>query len=315
MYHRIAETTVDPWGLNVSPQHFAEHLDVLRSYRVVQLPVMARVEHRAPARKAVAITFDDGYADALDAACPLLERFNTPATFFLTTGGLGQQNNFWWDELERILLHPRSLPERLEITLQGRAYSWDLGHAADWSHAEFLKQHAWKAWNDPPTVRHEIYFQIWVILRKLAEPERKNVLDELRNWANASVSNHDSDIRLNIEQIGQLRKRKLVEIGAHSVTHPLLSSLTPSIQRQEVEQSRTDLQEITGQPIESFAFPYGDYTTETISVLREAGFKQACSTARRPVQRGCSRFELPRLQVMDCDGEAFARHLQKWFSS
>jgi peptidoglycan/xylan/chitin deacetylase (PgdA/CDA1 family) len=71
MYHRVAACEVDPWNLCVSPQRFEEHLQALKgSYAIVSLRELAGT---ASPQGAVAITFDDGYADNLLAAAPLLE--------------------------------------------------------------------------------------------------------------------------------------------------------------------------------------------------------------------------------------------------
>src|SRR5258707_784388 len=92
LYHRIARIERDPWSLCVTPEHFAEHLDVLRAWRRV------RLDQIGSGRLSVAITFDDGYADNLHEAARLLIRSDTPATFFLATGYLGGAREFWWDE-------------------------------------------------------------------------------------------------------------------------------------------------------------------------------------------------------------------------
>lgn len=112
MYHRVADVDVDPWALSVSPQHFDEQLEVLKSHYhplSLQQLVQAHKQHNIP-KRAVAITFDDGYADNLLQAKPILERHNIPATVFVITGTLGNSDEFWWDALERLLLQPGACP-------------------------------------------------------------------------------------------------------------------------------------------------------------------------------------------------------------
>ena len=96
LYHRIASTPTDPWSLNVTPDHFAEHLQVLESYGdPVSLPqLLERFQDRDTSDRMIAVTFDDGYPDNLHTAKPLLERFAVPATVFVTVGALGDQLNF-----------------------------------------------------------------------------------------------------------------------------------------------------------------------------------------------------------------------------
>ena len=313
-YHRIADVASDPWRLAVSPRHFAEQLDVLRNYGVMRLPQMVSwLESRSLPRRAIALTFDDGYADALTDARPLLEKFECPATVFVISGGLGEEKLLWWDELETLFLQPGSLPARLELTIEGRAYTWNLGDVGDWSDQEVFKYGSWKAWEDPPTTRHTIYRDLWKVLRKLDPNPRLQVLEELRKWARGKP--RASAVRLSAEQTVELSRGGLVEIGAHSVTHPMLSALPVASQRTEIQQSRSELEEIVGQRVESFAFPYGDYGRETVSLVREAGFEQACSVVPALARKGCSRFELPRVQVQNWDGEVFARQLAKYFGA
>lgn len=99
MYHRIATAAHDHWQLSVSPQHFEEHLQVLERYKVVALPELVR---NVP-RKGIAISFDDGYIDNYTTAKPLLEKYNMPATFFITNNNIENPAEFWWDELEYLL--------------------------------------------------------------------------------------------------------------------------------------------------------------------------------------------------------------------
>src|SRR5262249_6249536 len=91
MYHGVAEVSSAPWSLFATPQHFAEHLEVLRQYaRPMRLRRLAQAFGNVSlASRSVVVTFDDGYANNLHNARPLLERYDIPATVFLTTGYLG----------------------------------------------------------------------------------------------------------------------------------------------------------------------------------------------------------------------------------
>ena len=131
MYHRIGVSGLDPWGLAVSPAHFAEHLAVLRQHG--RTAPLARVvetlrDGTLPSRTLV-VTFDDGYADNLYNARPLLERYDVPATVFVATGHIGSDREFWWDELEEILRRPQVLPGQLRLNAYGRTLEWTLDEA------------------------------------------------------------------------------------------------------------------------------------------------------------------------------------------
>jgi peptidoglycan/xylan/chitin deacetylase (PgdA/CDA1 family) len=112
LYHRIIERTHDPLGLCVSPEHFAEHVEVLRCCDIAPLDEVGHGQ--------IAITFDDGYADNL-AAGELLG--DLPATLFVSTRHVETGAAFWWDELRRALaagegplrLRDRAWPRRGEV--------------------------------------------------------------------------------------------------------------------------------------------------------------------------------------------------------
>ncbi len=76
LYHRVARIAVDPWGLCVTPEHFVEHLEVLRKCQRISLDqIHVREWFSGTRAPRVAITFDDGYADNLYQAAPLLEQY------------------------------------------------------------------------------------------------------------------------------------------------------------------------------------------------------------------------------------------------
>lgn len=103
-YHRVEESPGDRLGLAVSAAHFEEQLDVVHRLGVpVRLRDMVAVLRRGrPTKGMVGLTFDDGYADSLLVAKPRLEDRDVPATVFVTSGYLGGDREFWWDQLDRV---------------------------------------------------------------------------------------------------------------------------------------------------------------------------------------------------------------------
>lgn len=101
LYHHVGERERDPWGLCVGEDRLREHVEAIAGgYRPVRLSELA--SGRVPDR-AVAVTFDDGYASTLHRAKPLLEAAEVPATVFVVTGYTGSEREFWWDAVSRLV--------------------------------------------------------------------------------------------------------------------------------------------------------------------------------------------------------------------
>ena len=318
LYHRVAGVRSDPWSLAVTPRHFEEHLEVLRrDARPIRLEQLSKslVDGELPER-AVAVTFDDGYADNLYNARPLLEHYDVPATIFLPSGLIGGEREFWWDELERLMLQPGKLREdRLVLDLHGTTYKWQLGDATNYTREEFRRNRRWRAWEEPPTSRHSLYKSLWELMHPMTERERWEILDQLRAWAGAQPAPRTSHRLLSLEEVNTLAQEDLIEIGAHTVTHPTLSALPVEAQRSEIVQSKSDLEEIVGRPVGTFAYPFGrrsDYDSRTVALVTESGFTCACCNFPGSVDLSCDRLQLPRLLVEDWDGDEFAARLSWW---
>jgi peptidoglycan/xylan/chitin deacetylase (PgdA/CDA1 family) len=318
LYHRVVELPFgDPYLLCVAPEHFAEHLEILRSYwrplrlqQLVQALRAGNLPHRA-----VVVTFDDGYADNLHNAKPLLERYDIPATAFVTAGYIGGEREFWWDELERLLLQPGTLPGTLCLNVNGNSYQWALGEAAHYSEDDCRRHRCWKVGQkDNPGPRQHLHRSLHQLLHALPEGERRKVLDELLAWAGIEPLGRPTHRTLLHDEVVHMAEDGLVEVGAHTVTHPVLATCPVTAQRDEIRRSKASLEDILGCEVTSFSYPHGSYTPETVVLLREAGFTQACSSIADVVWQSTDGFQLPRRVVKDWDGEAFARRLEEWFS-
>jgi len=310
MYHRVADLDSDPWGLAVTPAHFAEHMAVVRRHaRPLHLLELARAHQRGRIpRKAAAVTFDDGYADNLETAKPLLARHDVPATVFITTGKIGRAREFWWDELDRLLVAPGVLPGTLRLEVAGRSHHWELGAAA--THAG---QGARRVWQAQPGSRLALYHAVYEVMRPLDDNARDQLLAQIGRWAGVEPAERTTHRTLSARDLHALADGGLVDIGAHSVSHPFLSRCPLPDQRREIQASRQFLEQELGRPVGSFAYPNGDYTPQTVELVR-GEFLCACASTQDSVWHHSDRYQLPRYVVQDWDGHGFERRLRRWLA-
>lgn len=318
LYHRVAELRSDPQLLCVSPQNFAEHLRILAErYRPIPLLEMVqRVRAGALPDRAVAVTFDDGYADNLHTAAPLLERFAVPATFFLTTGFIGANREFWWDELERLLLMPGRLPPTLDLRLGRKTQRWHLGASASYDADDMTRHREWNVERrDNPTPRHLAYRQLCQALRTLSIDERTAALNRLAASVDTAAGPRATHAIVTLADVARLASGSGFDIGAHTVSHPALSAFDAAVQQSEIAGAKTALEGFTSRPVNGFAYPFGgrsDYDRLTVQLVRNADYTWACSARPGTIGPAVDSYQLPRIGLRNCDGPAFAARLSKW---
>jgi peptidoglycan/xylan/chitin deacetylase (PgdA/CDA1 family) len=294
MYHRIAAAEFDPWRLAVAPENFEDQLVWLKRRRqVVSLADFARLhlEGRLP-QDAVAITFDDGYACNAEVAAPLLERHGLPATIFLTTAAPTSGREFWWDELERLLLEAPAgeLPIRVEdatvvVRFDGRA-----GFASGGA-------------------REAAYQAIWAELIGLPPDEREQAIEALAAQLGVPAGVRPTHRAMTEDQVRALARSPQITIGAHTVRHPALTKLPQDARRAEIAQSREACAALIGAPPAAFAYPYGDVNPTVVEDVRAEGFEVAVTTDGALVSGPRDPLALPRLQVEDWPGRRLNRLL------
>ena len=336
MYHRVNTIKPDPWTLAVSPAHFAEHLKVLTELMsVVSLNQLIKELQTARARRLgdargkffAAITFYDGYADNFEFARPSLNEFRIPATVFVTAGRIGSTREFWWDELDRIFLQSNVLPAKLSINIAGRQFERTLDRAVRYSPADFAHNQNWNcifADLEPHQVRQRVYLELFNLIRPLDAKEQDKTLAQLFCWAagSASQSDHNVDFpvarserrMMSADELRRMAASDLIEIGAHTMTHPVLSQLSAEEQQEQISASKQTLEKIICRRVAGFAYPNGfrvDYTRQTIAAVQNAGFDYACAAFDEPLTLASDLFQLPRLMVRDWDGSTFTDNLAR----
>lgn len=308
IYHRVGEDPVDPWRLCVSPANFARQLELIRDmgFHTVHVSGLAdALRARKLPRRTLAVTFDDGYRDNLDAARPILERYETRATHFATAGYIGLDEPFWWDALDLIFLRPGRLPDALDITLSGERHSWTLGDAAVLKAGQETRWPDWKPFRPAPTRRHETHDALWRLLVVALPAERQRVVRELLAWASLAPAAWAENRPMSEDELRALRGDGLVEIGAHSLTHPALSALPPALQAHELGASKARLEQILGEKVAGCSYPQGRSSPEVQQLARAAGYDFACGSVAGGVGSRSNLFHLPRVSVGDWGEERF----------
>lgn len=262
-------------------------------------------------RRRVAISFDDGYSDNFLEGRPVLIRLGIPATFFICSGVLTGGREFWWDELYRLILDGGQLPGTLKFQCADhQVFHWDLPVEKK---AGGFSGNSWIAGNVPPSARHALYYALWQFLQPLGDEDQQQVLQQLAELMGASRTPREEYLPMTPGQLRELAAMPLFEIGAHTVTHPMLGLRTAQVQQMEIRDNLHDLEMLTGRKVRGMAYPYGHFNTETLKIARDCGLQWACTTQQGTVGPDTPVFTLPRFSVHDWSGEEFATRLRAFF--
>jgi len=287
LYHRVAVLDDDPFQIAITPEHFAQHMAVVAELGAMTIDTAAEhTRRRRSLSSGIAVTFDDGYRDNLVYALPALSDTEVPATIYVTTGPTGTTRAFWWDELAALILRAPPNAAQLRVAAGNRTIS-------------------------PAAIGAEAIFTLWRALRRLAEPERERAMDDVRAWAGRTTPlAYDDESRvMNHAELVEIAEHPLITLGAHTVTHPVLASLSSSGQQREIRESRSQLEAFINRPVRSFAYPFGrprvDHTSASARLVAAAGYESACAVLDRELTRRSPVLALPRWAPPNVDGDQF----------
>ena len=279
-------------GICVSPAAFEQHVRYLAAhYTVMPLPdaVQALQGARSLPSNAVAITFDDGYADNL-AAARLLARHGLTATFYITAGCLADGEPFWPAEI-RILIAAIRDP-LVRVSARGSTIEVPLGS---------------------PSERTAAVAKLTRMFKSHSIPERDAMRDQLRTAAGHPPMPR---IMLKWEELGEMQRLGMT-IGAHTVTHPNLPSAGLQDATKEIAGSKSRLEGKLGVPVTMFSYPNGGaeryYTPDLMRVVREAGFAAAATSSNGFAHAQSNLFALERVEVAErLDQLVFALEVERF---
>lgn len=276
IYHRV-HPTVDPMFPNeVDATTFEWQMRLIAEHLVpLDLEEAIRLRDRGELPVgAVAVTFDDGYADNAEVALPILQRTRVPATFFVTTGYLNG-GRMWNDTVIETV---RRLPTgQFDLTPMGLGVR-AIGDAAS---------------------RRTLSREIIQVIKHRPPRDRQDLTDAIRGMGGEALPDA---LMMNSEQVRELAAAGM-GVGAHTLTHPILKSVSPTVARDEIEGGRRELAAITGRVPALFAYPNGrpglDYDAAHCDMVRAAGYRAAFSTRRGVIGPQSDPWQLPRFTPWD----------------
>lgn len=281
IYHRVLDKSDFMRPGEVSLKKFEWQMDLISRYFNI-MPLSEAVNRlrssQLPSR-ALSITFDDGYRDNLTNALPILKKYSVPATVFVSTGYL-DGNTMWNDKIiESIRLHSENTIDLTTIGLS--MYKVDTDKS-----------------------RKNTTQEIILSLKHLPQSERENKADYIASLAKTSYAR----LMISRDELIELNNNG-VEIGAHTVSHPILSKLEKDTALSEIANGKEMLEEILKQDITLFAYPNGRYLNDFndghVKMVRDCGYSAAFSTEMGVGSNKSDIFQLPRFRAWDTTEEKF----------
>jgi peptidoglycan/xylan/chitin deacetylase (PgdA/CDA1 family) len=256
MYHRFTSHEDDQ---ATSMRAFECHLRYLKThYRLVSLSQIAdhlRQGKSLPPRLA-AITIDDGYQDTYEIAFPLLHHYNIPATLFVVTDFIERKTWLWTDKLK--FMTPRTSARWLEVSLSNSISRVELSD-----------------------VKSRLLAAAYInsLLKKQSNQCKELTISQISDSLGVPlpVAPPDEFRPLSWDEVCEL-DRAGVEIGSHTVTHPILTRIDHEKLQSELCASKSQLETVLGRSVDLFCFPNGDYDHQVIEEVERAGYKTAVTT-------------------------------------
>ena len=271
MYHRTLPAPDPILHDSIDADQFERHIALLAAdFNVLPLSeACTRLSRRQLPARAVSITFDDGYADNESIALPILRRYGLTATFFVATGFSEGQIMFNDAVIEAV----RSAP----------AGTYDLSTLGVGIRS-LIDSESRRATIDAIVgrLRYQTLNQRALLVERLVAALRSTL---------------PKNLMMSPVQIKRLHDENM-EIGGHTINHPLLASLDEQQARAEIAGGKHRLEEITGATVKLFAYPSGkpgrDYGSRDVQLVKEAGFAAAFSTVVGIANSSSDPFQLPR---------------------
>ena len=284
IYHRVLARPDPLFPGEVDARLYERQLRLLKRF-YAPLPLaeaVQRLQDGSLPPRAACITFDDGYADNAQVALPLLQRHGLHATFFIATGYL-DGGQMWNDMVIGAVRHAPGAV--LDLRKLGLA-SLPIASLAQ---------------------RQAAIATVLGQLKYLPFTERQQLAMQIRRQAGVAA---EPPAMLSTAQLRQLHAAGM-GLGAHTVSHPILSTLPARAARLDIANGKQQLETLIQAPVSLFAYPNGkagrDYGAPHVEMVKSLGFTAAVATdwgVARP-GAGLDLLQLPRFTPWDRGRLAF----------
>lgn len=310
MYHRVLplndpRTCSEEPGMIVTPATFRQHVILLKKhFQLIQLSEWVNIKHSAvPSNKPYcAITFDDGWADNYEFAFPVLKELQVPATIFLVADMIGTQQVFWPERLTGLLA---TIAEHYPDSWNNSELAWVKSLASELPDVNNVTSLA---------TDRENLAKIIARAKRFTDPDVHQQIDKVESQLGIN-NHHQQSALLNWQQLQEMVDSKLIEAGSHTCQHIRLDSNTPlDVAEKEIRQSKSIIEDKTGEPVTSFCFPNGDYTQQTLLLVKQL-YQCAVTTNYGWNTQQDDPFILNRIGVhqdISADKTAFLARLSGW---
>ncbi len=320
-YHRVTTLDRDPQLLCVGPREFDEQMAcIAEEYRPVSargLLEMLAAKRRIP-RRTVVVTFDDGYADLLSEALPVLERRGVPGTAFVNTAQIGTDRERWWDELEYLCLGTGASPESLQLEIPGApAFAFTSRRDPVSREHESTEATLWNITTRPRDARERLYTALCEHMRPLPPGTQDTTLDALAATLGVQRPERPTRRTLDAKELLALDASGAMEIGAHTASHRFLAAASPAEQASEITRGKTELEALLGRKVDLFSYPFGGrdaIDASAMQAVRDAGLGCGFANWFGLVFPWNDPFALPRCPTSNTGREEFSAQLRTWFS-
>ncbi|MEO6823758.1 MAG: polysaccharide deacetylase family protein [Nitrosospira sp.] len=276
IYHRVLSEPDSLFPENGNAETFDHQIGQLADcFKIIPLldAVHGLRQGKLPPR-AACITFDDGYADNAEVALPILQKYGVSATFFVSTSFLNG-GRMWNDTL--IELIRRAPGDMLDLSKMGLG-RFEIGT---------IQQ------------RRQAIHDVLGELKYLPLESRRSRIEAMCAIIPVIPS---SNLMMTSNQVRALHNAGM-EIGGHTVNHPILARMENSAARMEIADGKEMLEDIIRAPVRLFAYPNGkpgqDYLLDHVRMVRDLGFDAAVSTAHGAARAGTDLYQLPRFTPWD----------------